>query len=84
MLTIALIGQELFTVVFGSAWAEAGLYTQPLAVRAVVWFISSPLSTIYMILEKQAFGLQVNIANFVTRFAALVAGGVLGSARFAI
>ena len=84
MLTIALIGEELFTVVFGAAWAEAGLYTQLLAVWAVVWFISSPLSTIYMILEKQAFGLQVNIANFVTRFAALVAGGLLGSARLAI
>jgi lipopolysaccharide exporter len=84
MLTLALIGEELFSVVFGAAWAEAGLYTQLLAVWAVIWFISSPLSTIYMIQEKQAFGLQVNIANFITRFAALVAGGLLGSARLAI
>lgn len=84
MLTLALIGQELFTVVFGAAWSEAGVYTQLLAVWAVVWFISAPLSTIYMVQEKQAFGLQINIANFVTRFAALVAGGVLGSARLAI
>ena len=84
MLTISLIGEELFSVVFGAAWAEAGLYTQLLAVWAVVWFISAPLSTIYMVKEKQAFGLQVNIANFVTRLAALVAGGVLGSARIAI
>ncbi len=84
MLTLALIGQELFTVVFGSAWSEAGVYTQLLAVWAVVWFISAPLSTIYMIQEKQAFGLQINIANFVTRFAALVTGGLLGSARLAI
>ncbi|MEN6343640.1 MAG: oligosaccharide flippase family protein [Methanospirillum sp.] len=84
MLTVALIGEELFSVVFGAAWAEAGLYTQLLAVWAVVWFISAPLSTIYMVKEKQAFGLQVNIANFVTRLAALVTGGVLGSARLAI
>jgi O-antigen/teichoic acid export membrane protein len=84
MLTLALIGQELFTLVFGAAWSEAGVYTQLLAVWAVVWFISAPLSTIYMVQEKQAFGLQINIANFVTRFAALVTGGLLGSARLAI
>lgn len=84
MLTLALIGQELFSVVFGSAWAEAGLYTQLLAVWALIWFISSPLSTIYMVQEKQAFGLTINLANFVTRFVALVAGGLAGSARLAI
>ena len=63
MLTLALIGEELFTVVFGSAWSEAGVCTHFLAVWAVVWFISAPLSTIYMIQEKQAFGLQINIAT---------------------
>lgn len=83
-LTLALIGEELFSVVFGAAWAEAGLYTQLLAVWALVWLISSPLSTIYMVQEKQGFGLSINIANFVTRLAALVAGGMLGSARLAI
>ena len=84
MLTLSLIGEELFSIVFGAAWAEAGLYTQLLAVWAVVWFISSPLSTIYMVQEKQTFGLLVNAANFVTRLAALIAGGLLGSARIAI
>jgi lipopolysaccharide exporter len=84
MLTLALIGEELFSVVFGAAWAEAGLYTQLLAVWALVWLISSPLSSIYMVQEKQSFGLWINIANFVTRLGALVAGGMLGSARLAI
>src|SRR5690606_4703311 len=55
-----------------------------LAVWALIWFISSPLSTIYMVQEKQAFGLTINLANFVTRFVALVAGGLAGSARLAI
>lgn len=84
MLTISLIGEELFALVFGSAWGEAGIYTQLLAVWAVLWFISSPLSTIYMIQENQGFGLRINIVNFVSRLAALVAGGMLGSARLAI
>lgn len=84
MLTISVIGSELFALVFGPAWAEAGLYTQLLSVWAVLWFISSPLSTIYMIQENQGFGLKINLANFVSRFVALVAGGVIGSARLAI
>lgn len=83
-LTLALIGQELYSVVFGANWSEAGLYTQLLAVWALVWLISSPLSSIYMVQEKQGFGLWINIANFVSRLVALVAGGLLGSARLAI
>ncbi len=84
MLTISVIGSELFAFVFGSAWAEAGFYTQLLSVWAVLWFISSPLSTIYMIQENQGFGLKINLANFVSRLVALVTGGVIGSARLAI
>jgi O-antigen/teichoic acid export membrane protein len=84
MLTLALIGEEVFALVFGATWAEAGVYTQLLAVWAVVWFISSPLSTIYMVQGNQGFGLRINFANFLTRLAALVAGGMLGSARIAI
>lgn len=84
MLLLSMIGEELFVLVFGSAWGEAGFYTQLLSVWALIWFITSPLSTIYMVQEKQGFGLKINIANFVTRLLALVAGGMLGSARIAI
>ncbi|HOV68509.1 MAG TPA: lipopolysaccharide biosynthesis protein, partial [Methanoregulaceae archaeon] len=76
--------EELFAFVFGSAWAEAGFYTQLLSIWAVLWFISSPLSTIYMIQERQAFGLRINLANFLSRLIALVAGGLLASPRLAI
>ena len=84
MLTVSVIGEELFAFVFGSVWAEAGFYTQLLSVWAVLWFISSPLSTIYMIQENQGFGLRINLVNFASRLVALVAGGILGSARLAI
>lgn len=84
MLLLSMMGEELFVLVFGSAWGEAGFYTQLLSVWALIWFITSPLSTIYMVQEKQGFGLKVNIANFVTRLLALVVGGMLGSARLAI
>lgn len=84
MLLLSMVGEDLFVLVFGSAWGEAGFYTQLLSVWALIWFITSPLSTIYMVQEKQGFGLKINIANFVTRLLALVAGGMLGSARIAI
>lgn len=84
MLTVSMIGEELFAFVFGSAWAEAGFYTQLLSIWAVLWFISSPLSTIYMIQERQGFGLRINLANFLSRLIALVAGGLLASPRLAI
>lgn len=83
-LILMLTGADLFRFVFGSEWTEAGVYTQILAPWAIIWFISSPLSTIYTVLEKQSKepGLQALI--FVVRFVGLGIGGYLGDARLAI
>jgi hypothetical protein len=48
------------------------------------WFISSPLSTLFLVLELQEFSLGINIAIFVTRLIALLIGGWLGNARLAL
>lgn len=79
ILTVTIIGPDLFAVVFGENWTEAGVYAQILSVWAFVWFISSPLSTIWAVLEKQTFGMRVTTLNFVTRVASLVLGGMSGS-----
>jgi len=79
LLLLTLIGGDLFTVVFGNVWREAGIYAQLLGIWTFVWFISSPLSTLYIVLEKQDFGLKYNIANLITRLASLVVGGLMGS-----
>jgi len=84
ILTITIVGSDVFSVFFGQAWAEAGVYAQILSIWAFVWFISSPLSTIYIVMEKQQFGLQYNIFNFTTRILSLAIGGYLGSARLAL
>lgn len=84
MLTLAIIGADFFSVIFGSMWTEAGIYTQILSVWAVVWFISSPLSMIYIVLERQDFGLKINVANFFTRLASIIIGGMLGSPIIAL
>jgi O-antigen/teichoic acid export membrane protein len=81
---LAIIGQDLFTVVFGAQWSEAGVYTQILAIWTFFWFISSPMGTLYSVLEKQEFSLILNIFIFFTRLASLAIGGMLKSARIAL
>lgn len=84
MLMLALVGQDLYTVIFGSDWAEAGVYTQILSIWAFFWFISSPLSTLFSVLEKQDLGLRIQAAIFSTRLISLTAGGLMGSPRLAL
>jgi O-antigen/teichoic acid export membrane protein len=79
MIMLLFIGREIFVVFFGSQWAIAGVFVQILSVWAFVWFISSPLSTMVAVLEKQSWGLQLNLIIFSTRLISLVIGGLLGN-----
>jgi O-antigen/teichoic acid export membrane protein len=84
ILILTITGSDVFTVIFGNAWTEAGVYAQILSLWAFVWFISSPLSTIYVVVEELHFGFNYNFFNLVTRLLSLVIGGYLGSARIAL
>jgi lipopolysaccharide exporter len=83
-LAMTLLGPELFSVIFGEVWAEAGLYAQILGLWAFVWFLASPISALYAVLEKQEFGLQVHAMNFVTRLISLGLGALTGSPVIAL
>jgi len=84
MLVVAMIAPSLFKVVFGPQWVESGVYTQILVVWMIVWFVSSPLFNVFYILEKQDYYLAFSIVVFVLRCVALVIGGWLGNARWAL
>ncbi len=84
MLLLTFVSSDLFSVVFGPKWAEAGVYAQILAPWAFVWFVSSPLSALTGVLEKQEFSLFINILIFLTRLVSIVVGGVLGNVRLAL
>lgn len=84
ILLLTLIGEDLFIVAFGQRWAEAGVYMQILGIWLFFVFISSPISTLYIVLEKQWAGLVFNIILFVTRAVSLIAGGLIGDARIAL
>ena len=77
MLLLTFVGRDIFVVFFGEAWSEAGIYSQIIAIWALIWFISSPISTLIDVLEKQEFGLTYNLFNFAARLVALCAGGLL-------
>jgi lipopolysaccharide exporter len=73
---LGIAGPELFRIIFGVNWLEAGRYAQILSPWMFVLFISSPLSILFATLERQELALIVNIVILGTRFAALVIGGL--------
>jgi O-antigen/teichoic acid export membrane protein len=83
-LLLALVGKDLFIVFLGSRWAEAGVFCQMLSFWLFLWFISSPLYSVFLVLQEQALELKFQVANLITRFAALLIGGLLGNARLAV
>ena len=84
MLLLCLVGQDLFSVVFGHNWVDAGLYTQILAPWMFFTFISSPLSTLFLVFERQGSLLIVHAIIFLTRLISLYIGGVLGNVYIAL
>jgi lipopolysaccharide exporter len=84
VLLLTVVGPELFSFVFGEIWIEAGIYIQILSIWIIFWFLYSPLSTIYVVLEKQQLGLVFNVMNLATRFLSLLIGGMAGSVYLAL
>ncbi len=84
-LILALIGPQLFGVVFGIAWQEAGNYARYLSFWIFITFIASPINSLFNIFQKQRFNLMVNIIQIILRVAALFIGAaLLGNALYAI
>ncbi len=78
-LILTLAGQELFSVVFGLNWSEAGRYAQILGPWLFFLFIASPLSALFIALERQDLALIVHLSIFLTRLFALLVGGLLNN-----
>jgi len=84
VMSLAIVGPELFSFVFGENWGETGIYIQILSVWVIIWFLYSPLSTMFSVLEMQKLGLIFTTANLFTRFLSLLIGGVTGSVYLAL
>ena len=75
-LILGIAGPQLFGIVFGANWVEAGRYTQILSPWMFVLFISTPLGNLFATLERQELSLIVNSIILLTRFASLAIGGL--------
>ncbi len=84
ILSVAIAGPEIFRFVFGQSWSDAGLYASYLALWVLLVFVSSPLSRLFDLLEKQKELLLFNLVLLATRGAALLFGGASGDAHLAI
>jgi len=76
---VTIIGVELFSLIFGAVWAQAGLYAQIFGLWAFIWFLATPIGMLYNVLEKQEFGVFVYTLNFITRLISLSIGAYLKS-----
>lgn len=84
MITLLIISKELFLFVFGQNWITSGIYAEILIPWIFFVFISSPLSSLFSLHEKQHIGLSFNIILLISRFAALYIGGRLGDPILAL
>lgn len=77
-IVLLVAGPELFAMVFGPNWRSAGEFAQWMAPWLYMVFITSPLSTLFSVLEKQRQGMLFQMLLFVVRLASIVIGASTG------
>lgn len=78
MLLLMLVAPDLFALVFGEAWRQAGDFARWMALWLYFSFVTSPLSSVFFVLEKQAAALIFQITKFLARALAIIAGAWIG------
>lgn len=84
MWLLAFGGQYAFALVFGDAWQGAGLYAQLLAPWLLLDFVTSPLSPLAYVRNRQPALVAFQGLLLGSRIGALVAGAALGGADLAM
>lgn len=78
------VAPELFGLIFGSEWDVAGRYCVWLGIFACFRFISSPLSSIFVILGKQNITLVFDLCSLTLRILSIYIGSLLNNDMLAI
>jgi O-antigen/teichoic acid export membrane protein len=78
-LVVSILGNDIFNLLFGANWSEAGLFAQILIFSILVEFTTAPLGSLFNVLEKQKEALRFNILLMALRFGALISGGLTGN-----
>jgi lipopolysaccharide exporter len=85
MILLLILGEDIFTFAFGKSWSISGTYIKILVPWIFLVFLSSPISTLYSVFDKQRVWLVFSIILLISRVGALVIGGTYGrSPEFAL
>lgn len=83
-LLLVLLGPDLFAFAFGEPWRQAGQFAQWMAPFLYIQFVTSPLSTLHSVVEKQAQGAFFHVVLLVVRVAGLSIGGLQEDVMLAV
>lgn len=83
-LLLILVSPDLFSLVFGASWRQAGVFAQWMIPWLYLVFITSPLSNLFSVLEKQAQGMMLQAILVVARVTALFIGAQFNDLVFAV
>jgi len=76
MAAIFFFGDVLFSFFFGKEWIPAGQFSQILSVYTLIWFISSPISNLYYVLNMQHRFMLIMLSSVILRGLAIVIGAL--------
>lgn len=74
---IAIIAPDVFGVVFGQRWLQAGSYATILAPCLFTEFVFAPLAVLFFVFERQGADLSIRIVTSALTIGALVLGGIV-------
>jgi O-antigen/teichoic acid export membrane protein len=74
---LAALAPELFALVFGNKWREAGVYAQILVPMFVILFIQRPAWGLFDVFDKQREKLVINTLTVIGRLGPVILGAVL-------
>lgn len=83
-LVMAISAPEIFALVFGPKWQEAGVFAQWLAPWLYLVLITSPLTMVFTVLGRQGTALIFELASLFGRAAAIIAGAYIGDVLTAV
>lgn len=81
---LVLTGPDLFTLVFGAQWRQAGVMVQWIAPWLLMQFCTGPLTIVNAVAEKQHLGLIMQMQLLAVRIVMLIIGAYYGDITFTI
>lgn len=83
-LILTIIAPQLFSIVFGLEWSDAGIYLQYMAIWLLSSFVFVPLMTLFAALDKHRADLFFQVNLVIVRVIGICIGALLNSPIIAI